>query len=353
MPLFLRLRLNNAAPPRYNPATEVSRLRATRFILLVLCLASTAIAQPRIRFVALGDFGSNDAGQKAVAGALAQFAGENPIDAALMLGDNCYIRNPPPQGREALWEEMFERMYDAKALAFPFYAVAGNHDYKEKHVGFQLKYSARHPESRWKMPDRWYRLELPAGKPLVTLLMLDSDRTEMGPEDWAKQMAWIEAEVAKPRTTPWVIAAAHHTIFSNGDHGDSKTLQQEWGPLLKKAGVGFYVCGHDHDMQHLEMPDWAMSFIVAGGGGTHLRPIRRDRPSTFAVSRRGFAELVFTENVATCRMVDVKGTIMRTFERDRSGKVSILSSIASDKPVPKPPKPATKPSTLPAGVTGN
>ena len=59
------------------------------------------------------------------------------------------------------------------------------------------------------------------------------------------------------------MCCAHHTMLSNGVHGDNGVLQKEWGALFKKYKVDFYLCGHDHDVQHLEVKDWPMSFVLA------------------------------------------------------------------------------------------
>ena len=42
---------------------------------------------------------------------------------------------------------------------------------------------------------------------------------------------WLEAELSKPRTTPFLVVMGHHPIFSNGPHGDHKVLIQDWATL--------------------------------------------------------------------------------------------------------------------------
>ena len=75
--------------------------------------------------------------------------------------------------------------------------------------------------------------------------MLDSDRDLMAPGQWDEELAWLKREAAKPHG-PWLIAAAHHGLFGNGNHGDNGVLQKEWGPTFKQAGVAMYVNGHEH-----------------------------------------------------------------------------------------------------------
>src|SRR6185369_16800601 len=141
--------------------------------------------------------------------------------AALLLGDNFYLKLSRVD--DPLFDEMFEHMYDSTALSFPFYAALGNHDYREGNTPFELAYARENPTSRWKIPRRWYRVDLPGERPLVSVLVLDSNQPYMTPTDWNRQEMWIEQELLKPRTG-WIIACAHHPLFSNGDHGDNGVL---------------------------------------------------------------------------------------------------------------------------------
>ncbi len=259
----------------------------------------------------------------------------------ILLGDNCYIKLTGQE--DVLWDEMFEKMYDPKALDFPFYAALGNHDYSNGAVSFELNYSKAHPESRWKMPAKYYRVELPADKPLVTLLVLDSCKDQMKPQEWTAENAWIKLELAKPRKTRWLVCAAHHPLFSNGDHGDNGVLQRVWGEMFKKYGVDFYLCGHDHDVQHLEIPGWPVSFVLAGGGGARIRPMLVDRRGPFSKSTFGFADLQFTPDCAKCRLVSGSGKVIHEFSRTPDNKVTVTFTTPSDVAIARTPKSIARP----------
>jgi len=71
------------------------------------------------------------------------------------------------------------------------------------------------------MPAHWYRLELPMAEPLVTVLMLDSNRGSVGKEPWQAQLRWLDEELSKPRKSAWILCLAHNPLFSDGQHGDS------------------------------------------------------------------------------------------------------------------------------------
>jgi hypothetical protein len=316
--------------------------------------AQTRSSEDTVSFLAMGDWGSNGPDQKKVARKLAEYVQSSgrTYQGMLLLGDNCYVKLQGMKGTpEALWNEMFEKTYDPIALNFPFYAALGNHDYSNAAAQFELDYAANNPKSRWKMPAKYYRLDLPEKNPMVTVLMLDSCKDNMGPAAWDEEQKWIQTELAKPRTTKWIIAAAHHPFFSNGDHGDNGVVQSTWGSLFKKAGVDFYVCGHDHDVQHLEVPNWGMSFVLAGGGGARVRPMRVDQRGPFSKSVMGFADIQFTPTTAKCRLVSGEGKVLHEFARSHDRVVNVTFTTPSDVATARTPKSVARPDAEDAPTT--
>ena len=120
-------------------------------------------------------------------------------------------------------------------------------------------------------------------------------------------------------------------------HGDNGVLQQQWGTLFKKYHVDFDLCGHDHTMQHLEIPEWPLSFVISGGGGGGRRQMLRDNRGPFSRSTLGFADLHFEQNLATVRLLDEKGQILHAFTRQREGgEVKTTVNSPSDKATTQP-----------------
>jgi hypothetical protein len=261
----------------------------------------------------------------------------------LTAGDNFY---PKLSGvNDPLWQSVFEQMYDPQVLDFPFYAALGNHDYDDGKYLIELEYARRNPRSRWKLPARWYRLDFPAGPhhpPIVTVYVLDSDKSQMGDASWTMESEWLRYELSRPRRAAWVVCVAHHPLYSNGDHGDNRVLQREWGALFEQYHADFYICGHDHDLQHLEITGRRTSFILCGGGGAGIRPMRNDRRGPFSKSLYGFAHLTFRAELATVRLVDRERRVVHAFSRDREGNIRILDSSASDVAQPRTPRSVTR-----------
>src|SRR5205085_2106474 len=104
-------------------------------------------------------------------------------DAVLTAGDNFYVIFR--DAADPSWRNVFEDVYDRRRLPMPFFATLGNHDHEHGKTEIELAYARAHPESRWKIPSQWYRLDLPAqagARPLVTALMLDSNKDFLGPD---------------------------------------------------------------------------------------------------------------------------------------------------------------------------
>jgi tartrate-resistant acid phosphatase type 5 len=305
-----------------------------------------------VNLILFGDFGNAKPAQKTTARAMAEYVGGvgTQFNAALTVGDNFYVKMRDADDYQ--FQTLFEDMYDARRLNFPFFVTMGNHDYEwaEPRTGkvkadLEREYTAKHPDSRWKAPDqKWYRVDFPQGseKPLVTALMLESSKPRLTAQEWSDQKKWI-AEQLTASSAPWKIACAHHPIFSNGAHGDNGVLMAEWGPLFKACGLDMYVAGHDHDLQHLEVPGSPVTYVLCGGGGQGITDMRRDRRGPFSRKTYGFAHLRATADRADVRYVatpDAKNPDVRVihhFARDReSDAVSVVSTSGIDKATTKP-----------------
>jgi tartrate-resistant acid phosphatase type 5 len=284
----------------------------------------------RIDLLAMGDWGEGAPAQKEVADALSQYVKPKdfPFAAMLLCGDNFYVNLSGV--KDPQWQTLFEQMYDPQVLKMPFYAVLGNHDYDAGKDVIEMDYSRLNPQSRFKMPGRWYRIDLPAGPdPMVSVLMLDSDRPKLSEAQWNSQIQWLDQELAKPRGT-WTICCAHHPLFSNGFAQGNGVLQHDWGVLFKKYKVDFYLCGHEHNLQHLDIPDWFTDFVMAGGGGAHSHPLLRDKQGPFSRSIYGFVHFELTPDYAVVSYIGTDDKPVHVYKRLKSGETTVLQTTQSD-----------------------
>ena len=345
--------------------------------------AQAEIAKDGLHFLAIGDFGTGGTDQATVAKAMQAFAAKNELktEALFLIGDNFYgPAVPKPKGKDKgkkekesppapftvenkRWTKEIEDMYPATAFPGPMYAVLGNHDYHDNKGGeqTQLAYSQL-PGKRWKLPAKWYRQDFGG---LLTLICLDSNlyevsgkpkppapqkdkdgkiidskkpatppkpRASLTSEEEKAQMEWLKAELAKPRA-PFTLVMAHHPIYSNGDHGDTKELAATWEPLFQEHKVHAYLCGHDHDLQHLEMEGKFTSHILSGGGGAKTRVLEHpERKMPYGKDIHGFTHITVKADALIFAHHGVDGSLVHQFTKRLDGSIEVL---------PAPPAPAS------------
>jgi tartrate-resistant acid phosphatase type 5 len=291
----------------------------------------------------LGDWGyDDDKAQSQVAAGLRAYSKQHSVhpQALLMLGDNWYGELAGGAGSPR-WQTQFEQMYPASDFPCPAYAVLGNHDYQnwpQSKVDAELEY-ARRGRTRWTIPSRWYRFEFPTRNPLITFLALDSNMPKDGFKEWigkdftltpqqqSEQLAWFEAELKRPRTTPFLAVMAHHPVYSDGPHGDHPVLIREWDPLFRKYHVNLYLAGHDHDLQHLEFEGHPTSVFLSGGGGADLYALKIEpsQRGPYAQKVYGFSHISVSPRQMTLRHLDQNGNTLHAFTKTPEGKVTIVS----------------------------
>ncbi|HTB97424.1 MAG TPA: metallophosphoesterase [Terracidiphilus sp.] len=332
------------------PATSRRRFLKQTFAFSALAslgLDLPAFAAPAHPGVAdllfIGDWGydTDHTGQTAVATGMAAYARQNALrpQALLLLGDNWYgdltggVHSPR-------WKSQFEQMYPSDLFNCPAYAILGNHDYQnypESKVEAELEY-ARQPNTRWTMPARWYRFDFPTHKPLITFIALDSNMPHpSGPqaagrnftlteEQRTAQLAWLEHELQKPRTTPFLAVLGHHPVYSDGPHGDHPVLTRDWDPLFRKYNVQLYLAGHDHDLQHLEFEGHPTTFFLSGGGGADLYDLKVNpsQRGPYAQKIYGFSHLSASSDALTLRHLDSQGRVVHAITKSAKGAVSVL-----------------------------
>jgi tartrate-resistant acid phosphatase type 5 len=268
--------------------------------------AAQAAPSP-LSFLAVGDWGRRGRrDQQAVAAAMAQTAAEVNSRFVLSAGDNFY-----PAGVKSAddpqWKRSFEDVYTASSLQTPWYAALGNHDYRGK-PSAQVAYART--SVRWRMPERYYRIDDPAAPAELDLFVLDTTpitggrseglarftRGRLYVPDRAPQLAWFEAQLAASQA-PWKVVVGHHPIYSGGRHGGSSELKDHVEPLLAKYGVQAYICGHDHALQHIQV---GVTNHVCTGSGSSAGGVRTIKGTQFAMGEPGFA--LFTLSAGTLRL---------------------------------------------------
>lgn len=297
---------------------------------LVLNLRTVAAAPPpaapdALHLLAIGDFGTTGKLQIAVAQAMTTFLEKTgvPLESMLLLGDNFY--GPAKDGftvDSERWRTTFEDVYPQKTFNCPCHVVLGNHDYGDNRGGeeVQLAY-ARRGGTRWRMPAKWYRVDVGGEPARLTILALDSNLRKG--EEADAQRAWLADALRGPRAALTMVIG-HHPLYSNGSHGDTERLVQAWGPLFEEHGVHAYLCGHDHDLQHLELEGLRTSFVISGGGGARTRRLRTtDRTTPFGRDIYGFTHIEVLPDRLVFAHHGIEGELLHRFEKRADGSVAV------------------------------
>lgn len=119
-------------------------------------------------------------------------------------------------------------------------------------------------------------------------------------QSWESHLKELETRLARS-SARWKILIAHHPVRSNGEHGDTKVgtlcvylfklgahisiytharqcvahaqqfaptqeMLQYVAPLMQAYNVRVAFHGHDHDLEHLHVPQQLMHYFVSGAG---------------------------------------------------------------------------------------
>ena len=277
------------------------------------------VARDDVRFVALGDTGKGNAGQKAVAAAMATKCAASGCDFAVLLGDNIYesgISSPDDPEMQSKFEDIYA------ALDMDFQIVLGNHDYGGQGYGnefdkaaHEVAYSAK--SKKWKLPAPHYRFQ----KTHVDFFVLDTNLMMYSRD--AAQKTDVAGWLAESNA-PWKIALGHHPYKSNGPHGNAGTYDglsdgstfsgkgvQTFMDDIVCGKVDLYLSAHDHSLQWPTDTCKGTALAVSGAGAspTTLSP---KNPTKFETTKLGFLYVTLTKTSLTAEFIDETGASLHT-----------------------------------------
>lgn len=247
-----------------------------------------------VRFVAIGDMGTGDDNQFAIASRLATYYNDHPYDSILTLGDNIY-----PDGDPSNFQTKFERPYDALLKrGVKFHAVLGNHDVRRGREA-QVNYKPFNMNGR-----AFYSFT--KGDGLVDFFAIDSNDFDQAQE------RWLEGALAASEAR-WKLAYFHHPIYSSARrHGSDTKLRAKLEPLFARYGVAAGFSGHDHTYERTRAQQ-GVQYFVSGVGG-QLRRGDLDRRSPFLLAGNdevnSFLFVEITRDQLSFRAVDATGRIL-------------------------------------------
>ena len=196
----------------------------------------------------VGDSGLANQNARDVRDAYLGFAGVDPADLFLMLGDNAYDAGTDEQYQAAVFET-----YPTILERTVVWPTRGNHD--DLHAGDNNDYY-----EIFTLPTAGEAGGLPSGTEAyysfdyanTHFICLDSDETDRSPN--GAMLTWLAQDLAAT-DQPWKVAFWHHPPYTKGSHdsdddGDSSGRMTEMRenalPILEADGIDLVLCGHSH-----------------------------------------------------------------------------------------------------------
>jgi hypothetical protein len=287
------------------------------------------IIAPGLRFYILSDWGFNGYyNQTEVAELMvktAEFASPKFI---VSCGDN-FQTNGVRSSSDALWRINFEEVYKHPVFNVDWFPVLGNHDYKGSTQAF-LDYSKLN--RRWNMPSRYYTIEKKVNDSVsARFIFLDTpallSEYRNNPEEYpdairenpSVQLNWLKNVLSK-NTNNWTFVFGHHPLYSaSPKHGDTNELISMLKTTFDQYKVDFYICGHDHDFQHLKPAGSHTDYFVTGTGGK-IRETGKDQNTIFSISQPGFMVVSLNSTQAKLQFIGTPGNITYKTVKNETSK---------------------------------
>lgn len=273
-------------------------------------------------FIIVSDWGRNGiTDQQEVADQMAKTADSASVEFIATCGDNFQI-NGVASDQDPLWMVNFENVYKGNSLHVDWYPVLGNHDYKGN-TQAEIDYSKI--SRRWRMTDRNYTFSKKINDSIsARFIFLDTppliDEYRNNPEEYPdaikqnadKEIKWLKDVLANSKEQ-WKIVFGHHPVYSASQkHGNTKEMISRVKPLLEQYNAQFYICGHDHDFQHLREKGRNVDYIVTGTG-SEIRPSSSNEMSLFSKSEPGFSVISLKADSLRICFVGKNGNIVYSF----------------------------------------
>jgi len=223
--------------------------RSLLFVLMLLTLAvpplvgqdlTLPLKSGSVKFAVIGDTGTGDKHQLAVAKQLAATRARFPFDFVVMVGDNIYGGNSAKD-----YERKFATPYRPSLDdGVKFSTALGNHDAPSERSYKPFNMSG----------ERYYSFKPADG---VRFFAMDSNYIDDA------QLKWADEQLGSSGSD-WKICFFHHPPYSSGEtHGSNETLRTQLEPIFVKHGVNVVLTGHEHFYERIK-PQKGIAYFITG-----------------------------------------------------------------------------------------
>tara|TARA_B100000161_G_C33547733_1_gene413903 strand:- start:1203 stop:2030 length:828 start_codon:yes stop_codon:yes gene_type:complete len=200
-------------------------------------------------------------------------------DNIVFLGDNFY-----PFGVKSITDPKWNdfKNFDIQNQVW---TILGNHDYLGN-IDAQLEFNLKN----WNMPNYFYKktfsnydfffIDTSILLPNYSNINYQIVKSKLNrdPMQVSKDMIeWLEEELTNSNNKKFILG--HYPLFSFGIYGINKGLFDILFPIFKKYNVKYYISGHDHNLQIIDVSaeNYVMKQIISGGG-SQTYPLLKDAP---------------------------------------------------------------------------
>lgn len=278
-----------------------------------------------LNFYLANDLGRNGYyDQKPIAALMGQMAETIDIECVLAAGDVHHFEGVRSVN-DPLWMTNFELIYDHPELMIPWYAVAGNHEYRSNTQAV-IDYSS--VSARWNAPSKYYTMVMENDGVEVRIVMLDTtplidkyrkdteDYHDASEQDIDAELKWLDSVLASAKEQ-WVIVVGHHPIYADTDKNVSerKDMQERVDKILRRHdNVDMYLCGHVHNFQHIRVKGSDIDYVV-NSSGSLSRDVKAVDGTVFCSGLSGFSLITADKDELSLHMIDNKGNVIHTVTR--------------------------------------
>jgi predicted phosphodiesterase len=226
-----------------------------------------------IIFFTIGDWGNPSISLSKI---INKYADKKKPNFLCALGDNFYpfgVKNT----NDSLWISNYSNLFTSNNLFCPWYVILGNHDYF-RNPSAQINYYLEKKDIRWIMPSKYYNIVKEIDNKIIEIIALDTvtlcpdtslnllsnniiKKENINNYEKNKQIKWFK-NILKNSKADWLIVLGHYNLFSHGYRNINTEMYNIIKPLLEKYNVDMYICGHCHNLQHLDCND--VNYIVSG-----------------------------------------------------------------------------------------
>jgi predicted phosphodiesterase len=277
-----------------------------------------------LKFAVIGDSGTGDRNQNAVANELASWRTRYPFEFVIMAGDNLYGGEKPKDFAKK-FEIPYKPLLDS---GVKFYASLGNHD----DAALQRNYKPFNMNG-----ERFYSFKPKNG---VRFFALDSNYVDK------QQLDWLDKELAAS-TSDWKIMFFHHPLYSSGEtHGSAELQRGLLEPVFLKHGVNVVISGHEHFYERIK-PQKGVAYFTIGSSAklrkgdlakSNLTAYGNDSDYTFMLMEIVGDELYFQTITAGGKTIDA-GSVRRAGKNSPNQNASTQPVVPQAKPSPTKPGP--------------